>query len=141
MCCKPLKNLSTILLQIPCEPMIAPCLFNIEQDPCEMVNLAGKSPLNLIIFETILIKHGLTVIPPSNLDGDPRSDPSLWNNTWTSWTETNPLMLAYTNIKQPEDVNQAMTVISIIFCVFLIGAIIVFKYQKINLNNLGNPEH
>ncbi|XP_050492008.1 arylsulfatase B-like isoform X2 [Bombus huntii] len=128
--------------KIPCEPMIAPCLFNIEQDPCEMVNLAERNPVILTIFETILIRHRLTVIPPSNLDGDPRSNPSLWNNTWTSWAEPNPLMLAYTNIKQPEYyADQAIVVISIIFCFFVIGAIIAFKCRKTNSNNLGNPEY
>lgn len=121
--------------------MTAPCLFNIKQDPCEMVNLAERTPLILAIFETILIRHRLTMIPPSNLDGDPRSDPSLWNNTWTSWAEPNPLMLANTNIKQLKySANQVIAINSIIFCSFFIGVIIIFKCWKTN-SNLRNPEY
>lgn len=124
--------------------MTAPCLFNIEKDPCEMVNLAEKRPMIMAILERILMKYRLTVIPPSNLDGDPRANPSLWNNTWTSWYEDDPLALAYTNTEQlKEHSGPAIAVMSIIFGLFVVGIMTLFalKCGKGNSNNLDNPEY
>ncbi|KAK9300129.1 hypothetical protein QLX08_007059 [Tetragonisca angustula] len=124
--------------KISCEPIIAPCLFNIKNDPCEMVNLAKKRPVILAVFKKILMKHRLSVIPPSNLDGDPKANPLLWNNTWTNWDEPNPLALTYTNAKEFQQYSDSATIImSIICCLFVVGVIIlfVFKCRKTNSNN------
>lgn len=122
--------------------MKAPCLFNIEKDPCEMVNLADKRPVILAILERTLMKYRVTVIPPSNLDGDPRADPSLWNNTWTSWDEPDPLALAYmkNNKNQPYS-GPAVALMSIIFGLFVVGVItlLALKCGRPN-SNLENPE-
>ncbi|CAD1476220.1 unnamed protein product, partial [Heterotrigona itama] len=108
-----------------CEPVIAPCLFDIRNDPCEMVNLAEKRPVILAVLKKILMKHRLSVIPPSNLDGDPRANPLLWNNTWTSWDEPNPLALTYTNAKEfQHNSDSAIVVMSIICGLFVVGVII-----------------
>lgn len=123
--------------------MKAPCLFNIEKDPCEMVNLADRRPVILAILERILMKYRLTVIPPSNVDGDPRADPSLWNNTWTSWDEPNPLALAYLNTEEfQQSSGPAIALMSIIFGLFVVGimTLLALKCGKSNSNNLENSE-
>lgn len=130
--------------RIPCEPMTAPCLFNIEKDPCEMVNLAERRPVIMAILERILMKYRITAIPASNLDGDPRADPTLWNNTWTSWCETDPLALSYTNVEELKQYSgPAIAVMSIIFGLFIVGIMMLFalKCGKGNSNNLKNPEY
>lgn len=109
-----------------------------------MVNLAKRRPMIMAILERILMKHRITVIPPSNLDGDPRADPSLWNDTWTSWCEANPLALSYTNIEELKQYSgPAIAVMSIIFSLFIVGIIMLFvlKCGKGNSNNLENPEY
>lgn len=124
--------------------MTAPCLFNIEQDPCEMVNLAERRPVIMAILERILMKYRITAIPASNLDGDPRADPTLWNNTWTSWCETDPLALSYTNVEELKQYSgPAIAVMSIIFGLFIVGIMMLFalKCGKGNSNNLENPEY
>ncbi|KAK1124469.1 hypothetical protein K0M31_006820 [Melipona bicolor] len=124
--------------KIFCEPIIAPCLFNIKNDPCEMVNLAEKRPVILAMFKKILMKHRLSVILPSNLNGDPKANPLLWNNTWTSWDEPNPLALTYTNAKEFQQYSDSATVVMSIICsLFVIGVIMlfVFKCRKTNSNN------
>ncbi|XP_017760255.1 PREDICTED: arylsulfatase B-like [Eufriesea mexicana] len=130
--------------RISCDPMKAPCLFNIEKDPCEMVNLADRRPVILAILERILMKYRLTVIPPSNLDGDPRADPSLWNNTWTSWDEPNPLALAYLNTEEFQQYSgPAIALMSIIFGLFVVGimTLLALKCGKNNSSNLENSEY
>lgn len=109
-----------------------------------MVNLAEKRPLILAILERILMRYRVTAIPPSNLGGDPRANPSLWNNTWTSWDEANPLALGYTNANefQPHS-SSAIAVMSIIFGLFTVGVMTIFalKCGKSVSSNKENLEH
>ncbi|CAK9825521.1 Arylsulfatase B [Anthophora retusa] len=130
--------------RVSCDPMRAPCLFNIEKDPCEMMNLADRRPVILAILERTLMKYRVTVIPPSNLDGDPTADPSLWNNTWTSWNEPNPLALAYINADKFQSYSgPAIAVMSIIFGLFFVGimTLLALKCGKSSLSDLENPEY
>nr|XP_031848880.1 arylsulfatase B-like [Nomia melanderi] len=129
--------------KIPCDPLRAPCLFNIARDPCEMVNLAEKRPLILAILEKIVMKNRLTVVPPSNLDGDPRADPALWNNTWTSWDEPNPLALSYRNTDgfklYP---SSAVTLMSIIVSLFILGVLtlLIARYRRLGSSRIENVD-
>lgn len=102
-----------------------------------MVNLAEKRPVILAVLKKILMKHRLSVIPPSNLDGDPKANPLLWNNTWTSWDEPNPLAFTYTNAKKFQQYSDSATVVMSIICsLFVVGVILfVFKCRKTNSNN------
>lgn len=110
--------------RIPCDPLRAACLFDLENDPCEMVNLADKRPVILAILEKILWKRRLTMIPPNNRNGDPRANPALWNNTWTSWDELNPLMLALIDDGGSQnEPNSAIAVMTIICSLFIIGIV------------------
>lgn len=70
---------------VPCEPLVAPCLFNIKQDPCEHVNLAEKYPNILKALLDELDAHNATAVPPSNKPMDSRADPRFWDNTWTNF--------------------------------------------------------
>ncbi|XP_076646659.1 arylsulfatase B [Halictus rubicundus] len=117
--------------KIACEPLRAPCLFNIAKDPCEMLNLADRRPLIAVILEKIIMKHRLMVVPPSNLDGDPRANPALWNDTWTSWDEPNPLALSYTSEFRSNQAP-AIALTSIIVSLFMLGVLtlVVSKYRK-----------
>lgn len=68
-----------------CNPLKSPCLFNVNEDPCELTNLASKYPniLNSVLAE--LDKYNRSVIPPSNMPLDPRADPRFWDNVWTNF--------------------------------------------------------
>ncbi|CAG9762956.1 unnamed protein product [Ceutorhynchus assimilis] len=70
-----------------CHPMISPCLFNIKQDPCEMVNLASQRPLVMIMLEQELIKYRKTALKPINIPRDPNANPTKYNGTWTNWKD------------------------------------------------------
>ncbi|XP_076633117.1 arylsulfatase I [Colletes latitarsis] len=125
--------------KIICNPMRAPCLFNINKDPCEMVNLAEERPVILAILERILTKYRVTAIPPSNLDGDPRANPTLWNNTWTSWDEPNPLALSYTNGNEFQPYSgPAIALMSIIVGIFIVAVIMLLAIKFGKSGNMDN---
>lgn len=70
-------------VETPCNPGEKACLFNTDEDPCELENLADQLPE---ILESVLERlriHNETAIPAGNLPRDPRGNPSNWNNTWT----------------------------------------------------------
>lgn len=82
-------------------------------------------------------------LAPSNLGGDPRANPSLWNNTWTSWDEANPLALSYTNTNEFQSHSgSAIAVMSIIFGLFTVGVmtILALKCRKSISSNKENLE-
>ncbi|XP_002006611.3 arylsulfatase I [Drosophila mojavensis] len=70
---------------IPCNPLKAPCLFNIREDPCEQRNQADVYPkvLELMLKELQLINS--TAVPPANKPDDPLGYPRFWNYTWTNF--------------------------------------------------------
>ncbi|ALC42093.1 CG8646 [Drosophila busckii] len=74
----------------PCQPLHAPCLFNIRDDPCERNNLAARYPQVLQSLLTELKLQNSTAVPPANLPDDPRGAPSLWNYTWTNFGDYTP---------------------------------------------------
>ncbi|CAH2062769.1 unnamed protein product, partial [Iphiclides podalirius] len=63
------------IVAIPCQPLLAPCLFNIEEDPCEMRNLADLEPVTLALLVEELQRANRTAVPPKNRPGDPFGDP------------------------------------------------------------------
>ncbi|XP_041783746.1 arylsulfatase I [Anopheles merus] len=65
-----------------CDPLERPCLYDVESDPCEYNNLAEE---HLHILQSLLARladYNSTVVPPSNLEDDPRGEPQHWNFTW-----------------------------------------------------------
>jgi hypothetical protein len=70
-----------------CEPLQAPCLFNIVNDPCEQVNLAETEKEILKIVEERLNEHIAKSIEPRNQPSDYRADPGNFNGAWTWWLD------------------------------------------------------
>ncbi|XP_014227795.1 arylsulfatase B-like isoform X1 [Trichogramma pretiosum] len=76
--------------KLACDPVKAPCLFNLREDPCEQRNLAETRPMILASLEEALLRHRLTALPPSNVPNDPTANPALWNDTWVNWMDDDP---------------------------------------------------
>ncbi|XP_049544625.1 arylsulfatase B-like [Anopheles darlingi] len=72
---------------IPCNPLITPCLFNLHEDPCERVNQAAKHPVLLATLTAEVLYYRLRSAKPRNQPPDSRSDPARFNYTWTWWQE------------------------------------------------------
>ncbi|XP_014609673.1 PREDICTED: arylsulfatase B-like [Polistes canadensis] len=111
---------------IKCDTLRAPCLFNIVNDPCEMINLAESKPQILALLELAILKHRFTVVQPSNQKKDILGNPLLYNNTWISWgeIENTSKNMAYL---QKQDSNEysslLITMIFMIFVLFILGII------------------
>uniref|UniRef100_A0A2M3Z254 Putative arylsulfatase b n=1 Tax=Anopheles braziliensis TaxID=58242 RepID=A0A2M3Z254_9DIPT len=72
---------------IPCNPLVAPCLFNLHEDPCERNNQAAKHPVLLATLQAEVLYYRLRSAKPRNQPPDSRSDPAQFNYTWTWWVE------------------------------------------------------
>ncbi|XP_043598964.1 arylsulfatase B-like [Bombus pyrosoma] len=68
-----------------CKPLEAPCLFNVQQDPCEDNNLINKYPSLVTELRDRLRKLNATAILPGNLPWDSRANPDYWDHTWTNF--------------------------------------------------------
>lgn len=65
---------------------ITPCLFNIENDPCERNNVARQFPTITTQLYDILKFYRLSLIPQINQPVDAfAANPKLFNNTWSTW--------------------------------------------------------
>lgn len=63
----------------------SPCLFDIEDDPCETTNIADKYPS---IFEDLKQRaeyYGRISKPMRNKPGDERANPQHFDGVWTWW--------------------------------------------------------
>ncbi|KAG7198408.1 hypothetical protein KM043_005796 [Ampulex compressa] len=74
-----------------CKPLLAPCLFNVYQDPCEDNNLIDEFPTIVKKLQDELKKMNATAIRPGNLPWVSRADPNLWDHVWTNFGD-------YTNV-------------------------------------------
>lgn len=70
-----------------CDSYNAPCLFDIEQDPCEYNNLADKYPAILNSLLESIQNYNLTAKKPIPRYFDKRSQPKKWNYIWTNWKD------------------------------------------------------
>ncbi|KAK4017979.1 hypothetical protein OUZ56_000052 [Daphnia magna] len=70
-----------------CLPLDAPCLFDIDQDPCEYNNLAEKLPHIANDLLDLLNWYNATAVAPLNTQPDPMSNPKYWNYTFTNWVD------------------------------------------------------
>jgi len=68
-----------------CDPRVAPCLFNIAQDPCEYHNIAQQHSGLVVQMLTRLLQYEDTMVPPLNKDVDPAGNPKYHNGTWVPW--------------------------------------------------------
>ncbi|KAL1509594.1 hypothetical protein ABEB36_004305 [Hypothenemus hampei] len=83
-----------------CNPILSPCLFNIKDDPCEMVNLASQRPLIVVTLEQEIIKYRTTARKPINVPRDPEADPNNFDGIWTNWQDIDvqTIKLHYRNL-------------------------------------------
>ena len=77
---------------VACLPLNGrPCLFDLENDPCEYDNLAEKLPQVVLEMLDLLNVYNRTVIPPLNgnklVTEDPNANPKYWNCTINNWTD------------------------------------------------------
>lgn len=68
-----------------CDPLAAPCLFDLENDPCETNNIAALYPHIVRRLENRLehFKNMSQMI--RNVPGDERSNPQNFGGIWTWW--------------------------------------------------------
>lgn len=68
-----------------CSPLVAPCLFNVLDDPCERRNLAVLQPSVVAELTQRVNAFRRTAVKPRNRVGEERSNPKYFNGTWTWW--------------------------------------------------------
>lgn len=73
----------------PCQPLIAPCLFDIDEDPCERNNLYEEHRNESFVLELWqrIEQYGRLARQPGNKPDDPMCDPRYYNNEWTWWQD------------------------------------------------------
>uniref|UniRef100_W8B3Q6 Arylsulfatase B n=1 Tax=Ceratitis capitata TaxID=7213 RepID=W8B3Q6_CERCA len=74
---------------VACDPLLGPCLFDIDVDPCEQNNLYDTMSDGKVVQEMLArIEHFReTQHPPNNKPLDPKCDPRLYNGEWTWWQD------------------------------------------------------
>ena len=72
---------------VECTQQAGPCLFDVEDDPCEYVNRANSNPdlVNQMLQE--LEKFKQTMVPPRNKPFDPRANPDNFGGVWSPWMD------------------------------------------------------
>ena len=73
-----------------CDYKNGPCLFNIDDDPCEYTNLAEEEKDMLNFMLQLLDKYKATMVPIRNKDYDPNANPKYHNGVWTAWCDEKP---------------------------------------------------
>ncbi|KAJ7390443.1 hypothetical protein OS493_025143 [Desmophyllum pertusum] len=70
-----------------CTRELGPCLFNVEDDPCEYVNQAKSQPDIVSSMLQWLEEYRKTMVPPRNTPSDPRANPRNFGGVWTPWMD------------------------------------------------------
>ncbi|XP_028025989.1 arylsulfatase I [Bombyx mandarina] len=70
---------------IQCKPREAPCVFNIDEDPCERRNLAQLLPEVLESLLSEMHKLNASAVTPNAQPIDPRGDPQYWGRVYTNF--------------------------------------------------------
>lgn len=60
-------------------------LFDLERDPCEMINLAETRRGTVRMLMRRLQSYAAVMVPPRNKEDDPRSFPEKHNGIWSTW--------------------------------------------------------
>ncbi|KAG5681948.1 hypothetical protein PVAND_011349 [Polypedilum vanderplanki] len=107
-----------------CNPIQAPCLFDIINDPCEKDNLAEIYPDKVkMLIEKLNIEIQL-MVPTIRVKSDPLCDPKLHNWTWTWWRQDDD-QSANVN-KEDDDFSSRTTLIFVICFIFIIIQFFIF---------------
>lgn len=74
---------------IACEPLLGPCLFDIDVDPCEQNNLYEAMSDGKVVQELLkrVAHFRETAHVPNNKPLDPKCDPRLYGGEWTWWED------------------------------------------------------
>lgn len=70
-----------------CTRRDGPCLFNIEEDPCEYVNQAKNESAVLASMLHWLEQYKETMVSPRNQPVDPRANPDNFGGVWSPWMD------------------------------------------------------
>ncbi|KAH8411084.1 hypothetical protein KR222_001643, partial [Zaprionus bogoriensis] len=72
-----------------CLPLVAPCLFDIDEDPCERNNIYEEHRNESFVLElwARIEQFGRQARQPGNKPADPKCDPRYYNNEWTWWQD------------------------------------------------------
>lgn len=73
--------------RIACDPLKAPCLFNVFVDPCERINLADVEMDTLKELQRKVEEWRLKAVPVNNRAIDDMANPSKHNGMWSSWKD------------------------------------------------------
>lgn len=72
-----------------CEPLKAPCYFNLDKDPCERYNLAKLNPLQVQFLAGEVEEYRMGSVPPAKVAvGDPLANPDRFHGNWQWWYGT-----------------------------------------------------
>lgn len=72
-------------MKVPCNPLERVCVYNIENDPCEMKDISLTYPNLTSFLLRKLEEFNSTAIPPGNLPVDPCGFPKYWGGVWTNF--------------------------------------------------------
>lgn len=70
-----------------CTRRDGPCLFNIEEDPCEYVNQAKNEKAVLASMLHWLEQYKETMVSPRNQPVDPKANPDKFGGVWSPWMD------------------------------------------------------
>lgn len=81
------KNVTKPSIDSPfyCNATISPCLFDLNNDPCEIRNLANERPVILARLKEKVDFYGKIAKKARNQPSDPRADPGHYGGIWTWW--------------------------------------------------------
>uniref|UniRef100_A0A1I8NML9 Sulfatase N-terminal domain-containing protein n=1 Tax=Stomoxys calcitrans TaxID=35570 RepID=A0A1I8NML9_STOCA len=105
-----------------CEPLRAPCFFNIDKDPCERYNLANLYPLQIQFLAQEVEEYRMTARPSVRIaHGDPLSNPQRFGGVWQWWQNTE--MAGFRGAgATPKAIG-----LSVLLCLFCVIAVYVKK--------------
>ncbi|ODM96105.1 Arylsulfatase B [Orchesella cincta] len=72
---------------IPCDPAQAPCLFHVDDDPCELWNVADKEQETVQRLLSMIADLNKTALPTMSRLRHPEGFPRNWGNVWTTWED------------------------------------------------------
>ncbi|KAK5643823.1 hypothetical protein RI129_007668 [Pyrocoelia pectoralis] len=120
-----------------CKPLESPCLFNLKDDPCEMVNLAKVRPMVLMNLEEILIRMKKTMVNPRNTPPDLNANPLHWNDTWIPWQDPGEVQKFKLSVQKPWS-PVAIVLIACACAAFLLTLIGIIIHSVRKSRGLGN---
>ncbi|KAF4518271.1 hypothetical protein B566_EDAN005839 [Ephemera danica] len=73
---------------VPCNPLGSkPCLFDLEKDYCENVDVAAENPEVVARLLEAIARHSKTVVPNRAKPADPRANPALHGGFYVPWLD------------------------------------------------------